>query len=189
MEQCGRRHIVVRLRAERGERPLIATDERLWALLSELRAGTTPYDLSLKTGIDPWFTERFARLVAMERRLLAEELTPTLLREAKRLGFGDSQLAAHWGVDADVVRAARQAAARHHEAALLVQDGVGAGIDLVLVHLRPLGQEARPRADPLTSRRRSPGRRGGPRRPAGSARWRRRGRCAPSPAGRRGRPP
>ena len=94
--------------AERGERPLIATDERLWALLSELRAGTTPYDLSLKTGIDPWFTERFARLIAMERRLLAEELTPALLREAKRLGFGDAQIATLSGSLQERVRSMRE---------------------------------------------------------------------------------
>src|SRR5690606_23199711 len=75
------------------EPPLHATDERLWALFSELRRGVTPVDLSRRTGIDPWFTERLAGIVAMERRLLSEELTPSLLREAKRLGFGDPQIA------------------------------------------------------------------------------------------------
>ena len=89
-------------------RPLHATDERLWALLSELRAGTTPFELSLKTGIDPWFTERFGRLVAMERRLLAEELTPTLLREAKRHGFGDAQIATLSGTLQERVRGMRE---------------------------------------------------------------------------------
>jgi len=73
-----------------GARPLHATDERLWALLSALRAGTTPIELSRTSGIDPWFTERLARLVAMERRLLGEELTRPLLRAAKRLGFSDA---------------------------------------------------------------------------------------------------
>ena len=78
---------------ESNERPLHATDERLWALFSELRRGITPLELSRRTGIDPWFTERLAGIVAMERRLLSEELTPVLLREAKRLGFGDPQIA------------------------------------------------------------------------------------------------
>ena len=76
-----------------GVRPLHATDERLWALLSALRAGATPLELSRTTGIDPWFTERLARLVAMERRLLGEELTRPLLRAAKRLGFSDVSIA------------------------------------------------------------------------------------------------
>ncbi len=91
-----------------GAQPLDATDERLWALLSTLRAGTTPLDLSRRTGIDPWFTERLERIVAMERRLLAEELTPTLLREAKRIGFGDAQIATLAGMLPEQVRSMRE---------------------------------------------------------------------------------
>ena len=91
-----------------GSRPLHATDERLWALLAELRSGTTPLDLSRLTGIDPWFTERLDRIVAMERRLLAEELTPTLLREAKRAGFGDAQIATLEGLLPEQVRSIRE---------------------------------------------------------------------------------
>ena len=69
------------------------TDERLWALLAALRRDVSPLELSRRTGVDPWFTERLGRIVALERRLLAEELTPSLLREAKRLGFADAQVA------------------------------------------------------------------------------------------------
>ncbi len=72
---------------------LYPTDERLWALLAALRRDISPLELSRRTGVDPWFTERLARIVALERRLLAEELTPSLLREAKRLGFADTQVA------------------------------------------------------------------------------------------------
>ncbi|HJM74620.1 MAG TPA: carbamoyl-phosphate synthase large subunit [Dehalococcoidia bacterium] len=72
---------------------LRATDERLWALFAALRRSISPDDLSQRTGIDPWFTGRLERIVALERRLLAEELTPALLRTAKRLGFGDAQVA------------------------------------------------------------------------------------------------
>ncbi|MSP22806.1 MAG: carbamoyl-phosphate synthase large subunit [Dehalococcoidia bacterium] len=74
-------------------RPLHATDERLWVLFAELRRNVTPEDLARKTGIDPWFLERIGRIVAMERRLLSEELTPTLLREAKRMGVSDPIIA------------------------------------------------------------------------------------------------
>ncbi len=76
-----------------GDRPLHATDERLWALLAALRRDASPLELARRTGIDPWFIERLERVVAMERRLLSEELTPALLRAAKRLGFGDVQVA------------------------------------------------------------------------------------------------
>ncbi|MDP6607011.1 MAG: carbamoyl-phosphate synthase large subunit [Dehalococcoidia bacterium] len=71
---------------------LSATDERMWALFGALRRGIAPTDVSGRTGIDPWFTERLAHIVALERRLLAEELTPSLLRAAKRMGFSDAQI-------------------------------------------------------------------------------------------------
>jgi carbamoyl-phosphate synthase large subunit len=70
-----------------------ATDDRLWVLLAALRRGAAPLDVARRTGIDPWFLERLGRIVALERRLLSEELTPALLREAKRAGFGDAVIA------------------------------------------------------------------------------------------------
>jgi len=74
-------------------RPLDPTDERLWALMATLRRGVEPNEVSRRTGIDPWFTERLHNIVLMERRLLAEPLTRDLLKEAKRLGFSDVQIA------------------------------------------------------------------------------------------------
>ena len=73
--------------------PLGATDERLWAVLAAVRRGIDSREISRRSGIDPWFVERLGRIVAMERRLLTEELTPRLLKEAKRMGFGDAQIA------------------------------------------------------------------------------------------------
>ncbi|MBF8298961.1 MAG: carB [Dehalococcoidia bacterium] len=69
--------------------PLYPNDLRLWVLLGALRRGATPEDLSLKTGIDPWFTRALQDIVSMERRLLEEPLNPPLLLEAKRMGFSD----------------------------------------------------------------------------------------------------
>jgi carbamoyl-phosphate synthase large subunit len=71
---------------------LPATDERLWALMAALRRGAGPMAIALQTGIDPWFLDKLSNLVAMEKRLLANPLTPDLLREAKRLGFSDEQI-------------------------------------------------------------------------------------------------
>ncbi len=73
--------------------PLNATDERIWAVIASLRHGRTVADISHESGIDPWFLERFERIIAMERRLLGQDLTPTLLLEAKRLGFSDRDIA------------------------------------------------------------------------------------------------
>ncbi|HZP26639.1 MAG TPA: carbamoyl-phosphate synthase large subunit [Dehalococcoidia bacterium] len=68
------------------------TDERLWAIMAALRRGATPMELSLASGIEPWFLEKFQVLVRIERRLLGEELTPELLWEAKRAGFSDESI-------------------------------------------------------------------------------------------------
>jgi carbamoyl-phosphate synthase large subunit len=68
------------------------TDERLWAILASLRRGATPSELSELSGIDPWFLDKMSGIVQMEERLLAEPLTPVLLRQAKRLGLSDADI-------------------------------------------------------------------------------------------------
>ena len=91
-----------------GNPPLSASDERLWALTAAIRHDVPLLDISRHTGVDPWFIERLARIVAMERRLLAEELTPALLAEAKRLGFADAQVGTLADRLPDQVRALRE---------------------------------------------------------------------------------
>jgi carbamoyl-phosphate synthase large subunit len=68
------------------------TDERLWAVLASLRRGATPEELSQLSGIDPWFLDKINGIVQMEERLLAEPLTPDLLRRAKRVGLSDGDI-------------------------------------------------------------------------------------------------
>ena len=72
--------------------PLGPNDERLWGVMAALRRGATVDELLDYTKIEPWFLNAFERIVKMERRLLREELTPTLLRSAKRIGFSDNQI-------------------------------------------------------------------------------------------------
>jgi carbamoyl-phosphate synthase large subunit len=72
--------------------PLYPNDLRLWAIMAALRREATPEELSQLTGIDPWFMYKFKNIVDMEKRLLAEPLTPELLWQAKRLGFSDEQV-------------------------------------------------------------------------------------------------
>ena len=71
----------------------IASDTRLWAVLAALRRDWTIEAINQISGIDPWFIHELQRLVAIERRLLAEPLSAALLREAKRRGFSDRQIA------------------------------------------------------------------------------------------------
>ena len=72
--------------------PLHAHDERLWAVFAALRRPVDSMELSRQTGIDPWFLDRFSNIVAMERRLLDEDLGPELLYDAKRMGFSDEMV-------------------------------------------------------------------------------------------------
>ena len=74
-------------------RPLHATDERLWSIMAALRRGADPLGLSQTTGVDMWFVDKLMNIIGMEKRLLAETLTPDLLRAAKRMGFADRQIA------------------------------------------------------------------------------------------------
>ena len=73
--------------------PLEPNDLRLFAIMASLRRGASPEELSRKTAIDLWFMYKFENIIKMEQRLLSEPLTPKLLREAKRLGFSDEQIA------------------------------------------------------------------------------------------------
>ncbi|HEX9036615.1 MAG TPA: carbamoyl-phosphate synthase large subunit [Ktedonobacterales bacterium] len=71
-------------------------DVRLWRLLDSLRVDTADgaiQTLHDQTGIDVWFLAKLRRIIRMEQRLARQELTPELLREAKRMGFSDAQIA------------------------------------------------------------------------------------------------
>ena len=71
---------------------LEATDIRLWAILAALRRGISPQDIFAKTKIDLWFLNKMGNIVNMEKRLLSEVLNPSLMLEAKRMGFSDNMI-------------------------------------------------------------------------------------------------
>ena len=73
--------------------PLDAHDERLWAVLSGLRRGASPEEMSRLTGMDPWFTHAFKNITDLEKQLIHGTLDEGLLLEAKRLGFSDEKVA------------------------------------------------------------------------------------------------
>ncbi|MDA1280990.1 MAG: carbamoyl-phosphate synthase large subunit, partial [Chloroflexi bacterium] len=89
-------------------RTTVANDDRLWNVTAAIRGGRSAEDISLETGIDPWFTRALARIVTMERELLAEELTPELMRRAKRMGFSDPQIGTLAGYLPEQVRTIRK---------------------------------------------------------------------------------
>jgi carbamoyl-phosphate synthase large subunit len=91
---------------------LIATPtaDRLFHVADALRVGLSVQRVHERTGIDPWFLEQIARIVAHEAELVAAtELDAELLRESKRLGFGDAQIADLRGTTEAVIRERREA--------------------------------------------------------------------------------
>ncbi|MEX0762182.1 MAG: carbamoyl-phosphate synthase large subunit [Dehalococcoidia bacterium] len=78
--------------SEAGPPDLEPDDDRIWKLAAAIRRGKTPEDVSRITGVDPWFTRALARIVNMEKRLLSEDLSMSLMKSAKQLGFSDIQI-------------------------------------------------------------------------------------------------
>ncbi len=80
------------------------TPERLFAVYDALSAGYTVDFVHELTRIDPWFLRNMKEIAEFERGITAENI-----REAKRLGFSDIQIAARLGVSEDAVRDKRKA--------------------------------------------------------------------------------
>ena len=84
-------------------------DRRIWVIAEALRRGLS-YDMIHEiTKIDIWFIDKLAILVEMEAALKAagKDLTPELLKEAKRIEFPDNVIARLTGLSQDEVKAMR----------------------------------------------------------------------------------
>ncbi|WP_310963299.1 carbamoyl-phosphate synthase large subunit [Nocardioides terrisoli] len=85
-------------------------DGRLRDVMDAIRAGATPAEVHDATGIDPWFVDQLCLLNEIAQDVIgAPELSPALLRRAKRHGFSDAQLARMRDLREDVVRGVRHA--------------------------------------------------------------------------------
>ena len=83
---------------------------RLQVLMDAARAGATVEQMVAATGIDPWFCDQLVLLDEVAREVAeAVELSPELIRLAKRHGFSDLQFADIRGMTEDVVRGVRWA--------------------------------------------------------------------------------
>lgn len=86
------------------------TDGRIVTVQQAMRGGLSVEEVHEATGIDPWFLDQMALINAVADRVCAApELTPALLRLAKRHGFSDAQLASLRGMPEAVVRGVRHA--------------------------------------------------------------------------------
>ncbi|MFM7507926.1 MAG: carbamoyl-phosphate synthase large subunit [Actinomycetota bacterium] len=93
----------------------VATPDRIFGVESLLRRGVPVSEIHEACGIDPWFLDQMLAISEEREALVAIEgapgsLSPQEWRRAKRLGFGDAQLAWLWGTDESAVRSARLAA-------------------------------------------------------------------------------
>jgi len=87
----------------------VATADRLFYVGDAIRLGVSLERLHALTAIDPWFLTQMARLVDQERKLAkAERLDSDLLRESKRLGFSDRQIAELRHTNEQAIRAERE---------------------------------------------------------------------------------
>src|SRR5207302_3754529 len=86
-------------------------DRRLQWLVQALRAGATVDEVHDATGVDPWFLDQLLWLVETAASLRsADGLDEATLRQTKRLGFSDLQIAAIRGdVTEDDIRRLRHA--------------------------------------------------------------------------------
>ncbi|MFT4085211.1 MAG: carbamoyl-phosphate synthase large subunit [Nocardioides sp.] len=92
------------------ERAGIPTDGRLKIVMDAIRAGATATEVFEATRIDPWFVDQLMLINELAQEIIgADELTPELLRTAKRHGFSDVQIGKMRGMSADVVRGVRHA--------------------------------------------------------------------------------
>src|SRR5688500_17320061 len=85
-------------------------DGRLKKVMDALRAGATPEEIFESTKIDPWFIDQLLLINEVAAEVAAaDELTPDLLRHAKRHGFSDSQIGRMRNMSEAVVRGVRHA--------------------------------------------------------------------------------
>ncbi|MDD7024999.1 MAG: carbamoyl-phosphate synthase large subunit, partial [Oscillospiraceae bacterium] len=85
----------------------VVDDRRIWVIAEALRKGISYEEIYDITKIDAWFIDKIAILVEMEQKLKEGPLTAELLREAKRLEFPDSVIAALTGMQEADVKAQR----------------------------------------------------------------------------------
>jgi carbamoyl-phosphate synthase large subunit len=85
-------------------------DGRLKDVMDAIRAGASAEEIFDATAIDPWFVDQLMLINEVAAEVTgAPELTPELLRKAKRHGFSDLQIGKIRGMSADVVRGVRHA--------------------------------------------------------------------------------
>jgi carbamoyl-phosphate synthase large subunit len=92
------------------DRLLKPNDEIIFTAVDAIRKGISIERISKVSSIDPWFVAKLYNIVELEKKLKQSELNADLIRESKRLGFADKQIAKYVGMDEIKVREFRKQA-------------------------------------------------------------------------------
>ncbi|MCL2358206.1 carbamoyl-phosphate synthase (glutamine-hydrolyzing) large subunit [Candidatus Bathycorpusculum sp.] len=88
------------------------TDERLYKLVKALKIGIPVMEIYRLSGLDPFFLHKIQNIINMETQLknlnLSENHAVEIIREAKRLGFSDQQIAVCQKTDEATIRTYRK---------------------------------------------------------------------------------
>jgi carbamoyl-phosphate synthase large subunit len=83
------------------------TDRLLFCIAESLRRGYAVRKIAQLSGVDPFFVTKVANIIEVEGRLKKEPMSPSLLSEAKRIGYADEDIARLTGIPAGDIRATR----------------------------------------------------------------------------------
>jgi len=90
------------------------TDDRLFKTVKALKMGLSTDEIYQLSGIDPFFLHKIQNIIDMETRLreiqLKDSVAVETVREAKRIGFSDEQIAICMNISELVVRLFRKTA-------------------------------------------------------------------------------
>ncbi len=81
-----------------------ADDNRLYVLAELLRRGVKASEIIEKTKIDKFFVEKIENIINMESKISANKDDITILKAAKKMGFGDQTIAKLWNVSETEIR-------------------------------------------------------------------------------------
>jgi carbamoyl-phosphate synthase large subunit len=88
------------------------TDERLFKIVKAIKMGISIKEIYRLSGVDPWFLYKIKNIIDMEKKLKSLKINSReaveTIREAKRLGFSDAQIAKCIGLSEDEVRRLRK---------------------------------------------------------------------------------
>ncbi len=82
---------------------LKGSGDRIYAVAELLRRGVTPEEINEKTAIDRFFLDKIVNIIEEERILSQHKGDVSFVRDAKKMGFSDAEIALLWDVSEDEI--------------------------------------------------------------------------------------